>query len=337
MSVLSQLIKRILPEKLVSIIRRLTLKLYMLHAYYYDLKRYFVYSSSKGFYSEDQLIGKIILEYHVIEKGLTMPETRLGFGREKILSLCNNCIDFIGKYKNEDVQLKHAIGVICEYKYYHEKNKFKLDEEILSGIEMLEKINGGTILHTDQKEINKEMYFSHTYDSFYDFSNSRSSVRNYSSEAISEEKIISAISLVTNTPSACNRQPWRTYIYTQKDQINLILEAQGGNRGFGHLTDKLIIITGELGLFGSLSERNQVFVDGGMYAMNLLYSLHYHQIAACILNCSHSVEKDMMLRKLCKIKESEVFIAMITCGIPPDNFKIAISKRYDVHKTNVIR
>ena len=105
------------------------------------------------------------------------------------------------------------------------------------------------------------------------------------------------------------------YVFVNKKQIVKILEIQGGNRGFGHLTNKLIIIAAELGGFSGLSERNQAFVDGGIYAMNTLYALHYNQVAACIMNCSTSPEKDKQLRSLCKIKESEVFIAMVACGI----------------------
>lgn len=335
-SAVKKIIISILPAEIANFLRNLRLKYNMFRTYYYDFKRYFVFSSSKGFLSKEQLIGGIILEYHVIEKGLTMPETRLGFGREKILSLCDKCIDFIRKYKDEDIQLKHAIGVVFEYKYFHEKNSFQLDEEILSKIGILEKIYDGMIMRTIQKEISKDAYFSHSFGPFNAFSMSRSSVRNYSDENIPEEKINAAISLASNAPSACNRQPWRTYVYTKESEINRILQVQGGNRGFGHLTNKLIIIAGELSMFGYLQERNQVFIDGGIYAMNLLYSLHFHQIATCILNCSHSIEKDRQLRELCKIKESEVFIAMITCGVPPEKFKVAISKRYDIHKTNVI-
>ena len=91
-----------------------------------------------------------------------------------------------------------------------------------------------------------------------------------------------------------------------------------------------------MGLFGGIAERYQVYIDGGMYAMNLLYALHYNQIAACILNCSHTPEKDELLRNICGIKDSENFIAMIACGIPPERFKIAISRRYERSDTNNI-
>ena len=57
-------------------------------------------------------------------------------------------------------------------------------------------------------------------------------------------------------------------MYTNKNQIAKILEVQGGNRGFGHLANRLIIITSEVGVFTGVAERNQVYIDGGMYARN---------------------------------------------------------------------
>ena len=334
---IKSIIKQILPQILKKKLKVQFLKLQMIRAYYYDFKRYFKFSSTSGYDTENKLISRIILGYHVIEKGLTMPKTRLGFGKEKLKSLCDNCILYMKKYGDSDIQLNHAVGVVLEYKYYHDNFNFILEKDILDKINNLTSYSNNTITHTVQISTTRDKYFKFTKDSFQDFSNSRFSVRNYLSEDIPIDKIKESLILSSNAPSACNRQSWRTYLITKSSEIEEILSAQGGNRGFGHLANKLIIITSELSAFGSLSERNQAFIDGGIYAMNILYSLHYHEIAACILNCSFSDDKDRKMRKLCDINDSEVFIAMIACGIPPDEFKIACSKRYDINKTNTIK
>lgn len=334
-SIIKKAVKVVLPDKLIIILKRNRLKLSVIAAYNYDFKRYFIYSDTNGSDTAIKLIGKIIREYHVIEKGLTMPQSRLGFGKDLILSICSDCVKYIANYGTEDEQLKCAIGVIYEYKEYHDDYKYELDANILSAIENL-KNTGIGVSPLPQRKMTKEDYFSLSQSDFKQFSNSRSSIRNYTDENITEESLTDAFKLARNTPSACNRQSWRTYTITEKTQIGRLLEIQGGNRGFGHLTNKLIVVTGEVGVFSGIAERNQVFIDGGMYAMNLLYALHYYKIAACILNCSTWIEKDIELRKSCKIKDSEVFIAMIACGIPPETFMIASSKRYEIAKTNKI-
>ncbi|HRB28796.1 MAG TPA: nitroreductase family protein [Nitrosomonas sp.] len=328
-------IKTLVPQNLKAFIRNPLLNTKLKRAYRYDYQKYLKFGRNRFESSPVKLIGQIILLYHVIEKGLTMPETRLGFGKQRIIRLCDLCLKYRDKYGLDDDQVTHAIQVILEYNDFHKRNNFKLDKSVIECIDhILDFAN--QIEPSQQIEVTREDYFKHTFDSFQLFSNSRSSIRNFTQQNIPIEELEQGLELARNTPSACNRQSWRTYIFSDHERIKRILDAQGGNNGFGHLTNKLIVITGEMGLFGGIAERYQVYIDGGMYAMNLLYALHYNQIAACILNCSHTPEKDELLRNICGIKDSENFIAMIACGIPPERFKIAISRRYERSDTNNI-
>lgn len=334
MKQLKKVSKIILPRFIWHYLSEIKQKRKRLEPFYYDSIRYYKYSASVDCYTSEQLLGNIIKVYHVIEKGLTMPDRRLGFGQDRILLLCDACNKYIDQYGVSNTQLLHAIGVLSEYKQLHDDSNYVLLPKVVQAVEGLN--HRCNVSSTSQIEMNKEVYFESVRSDFFTFSNSRSSVRNYSLQNISIDRLISAIDLARNTPSACNRQSWRTYIYSSKEKMKYILDVQGGNRGFGHLANKLIVITSELGVFAGSLERNQAFIDGGMYAMNLLYALHYNKIACCILNCSNSKEKDIQLREICGIKDSEVFIAMITCGIPPANFKIATSARYESSVTNTI-
>ncbi len=303
--------------------------------YQIDKERYLRYSETLDSNSSNKLIGRILREYHVVEKGLTMPNTRFGFGKDVMLNLIKDCIQHIDRYGANDEQLIHAIGVILEYQRLHEDINFELEHEINEATDKLKRLNVDAY-NCPQIETTKTEYFKYTNSIFSEFSKSRSSVRNFSNENISIEMITKAFELARTTPSSCNRQCARTYLFKDEKQIAVILDLQGGNRGFGHLANKLIIITSELGGFNGLRERNAAFIDGGMYAMNLLYAIHFQQIAACPLNCSLDMQKEKTLRKYCNIKDSEVFIMMIACGIPPENFKTAISKRYKLDKTHTI-
>jgi len=324
-------IKNILPKPIRIAVQKQYKKITMLRTYLYDLRRYSKYSATKGFTDSLKLEGIIVKEYHVIEKGLTMPERRLGFGKDKMISLCNNCKKYILTYNIYPEQILHAVGVIKEYQQIHQENNYSLDENINKAIVgLLNLVKNKDVLPRTQLKTTKEEYFKKINESFEDFANSRKSVRNYSTENIDEQDFTDALTLSLNTPSACNRQTSRLYVFSEKEKINDILEIQQGARGFGHLTNKLIVITAELGVFGETTERNQAFIDGGIYAMNLLYALHAKKIACCILNCSNTPEKDRALQKACGTKKSEVFIAMIACGIPPEEFSIAESLRYDL-------
>lgn len=304
--------------------------------YLQDMNRYLKYSRTFGNNTRGKMTGSIILQYHVLEKGLTMPETRPGFGSDRVINLCNDCIKYIGKYGQEGEQLDHAIGVILEYEDYHKRNGFVPDSELAGMVSSLKSILAREVDRTEQTGMSGEEYFRYIKSPFPEFSQSRSSIRNFSGKELPLSGILQALELARNTPSACNRQAWRTYVFSEKELMGKILEAQGGNRGFGHLAGKLIVVASELGGFCYTNERNQAYIDGGIYAMNLLYALHSLGIGACILNCSFDHRKEEKIKKLAGIKRSEVLIAMIACGNVPDQFRIALSPRESIDKTNTI-
>jgi len=291
----------------------------------YDEELFFKHSSIWTTDLQSKQIGIIVLLYHVIEKGLTMPDMKLGFGREKLIQLIDKCSDYAKKYDISNRQFKHAIGVIHEYKIIHLQKEYKLDGELTFKIDnLLNTIAEFPIV--EQIKITKDEYFSKVDLSFNLFSNSRKSVRNFEG-TVDLSNIFEAVELAQNTPSTCNRQPVRVHVVDDKIKLKKVLEIQKGNRGFGHLVDKAIVITSDLSIYQSAEERFTSYVDGGMYAMNLLYALHYYKVAACPLNWSKSPKEDIELRATIKIPSNEAIIVVIACGNLPDNFKFAASIR----------
>ena len=297
--------------------------------YYYDLKRFYKYASNQGVKdSEEKYIGHIVKRYHVIEKGLTMPSPRLGFGKEVVLDLINLCNQYIDIYGTTNVQLHNAIAVLLAYIEFHKDKSFTIAENIVTAIKLLsQRVNNSDVLPQQQIHITKEEYFNDINKSFEAFSNSRKSVRNYASKDLPIEKILTAIELARNTPTSCNRQSNRIYIYTNQQKIQEILKLQGGSRGFLELANKLIIVTNELGVYESTRERKQGYIDGGIYTMNLLYALHYNKVVCCVLNCGTTKANDLKIRSLISIRDSEELIVMIACGEAVENFEIASSPR----------
>ena len=318
-------IASLIPSSIKQKRRNILFYIRAFRANVYDLNKYFNYSSTNGLNTEKGLISKIIMEYHALEKGMTMPDIRYGFGMNRVNGLINLSKRYASKYNSSHPQYVNGVGVLIEYLKVHKENKITIPKKIEEGILNLEVET--TFSSTIQINKSKEDYFKLNNSNFIEFANSRHSLRNYTKEDVDLELMKKAIDFTKNTPSVCNRQSVFCHVFTDKNQIASILKVQGGNRGFGHLTNKLIVITSDLNTFFGEGERNQAFIDGGMVAMNLLYSLHYHQLGACILNCSNSVAKDKNMRKVTGVKESHVFIAMISCGHVPDNFLIAASKK----------
>lgn len=122
--------------------------------------------------------------------------------------------------------------------------------------------------------------------SFSVFFQSRFSVRDFGTASVSMDKLEDAFRLCERTPSACNRQSWRLHVYTEKENIDKLCRLQGGSKGFYDCFQGVIMLCANISCY-QFQEPNQYFVDGGIYAMNLLYALHSNDIATIPLTMGH--------------------------------------------------
>lgn len=321
------MLKKIFPKNLRKAIKFVVQDL---KSYIYDINRYFNFSKTTNFYrTELTLASQITTRYHVVEKGLTMPDMRLGFGKENILDLIKDLkIYEKKKFSKSNIHFLHALSVLSEYLNVHRLNNFELDKRIVEEIERFEK--NYDITPSEQLEMTVSEYFTHQNDSFKNFAETRKSIRNFTNKRVEIEKVEEAIKIAQTSPSACNRQPSRVHIVSDKEKINQILKIQGGNRGFGHLGDKLLVVTGELSVFAGAGERNEVYTNVGLFSMSLLYGLHYKGIGSCVLNWSKNSTTDKELRKIIDIPKAETVVMILLIGYPVENLKIANSPRFDL-------
>lgn len=323
---MKNLIKKVIPKSVFNIRLQMLAIKNMNEQINQDKKRFKQYSFDNKKLSYNQMEARLTKAYHSIEKGLSYPDIRLGFGKlvlEDIISLMKD-------YRNEKYPLdshvyKTALSTLNEYISYHKEHNFdvnKLEQEY----ELLEKgvdiSDTGGIFRVNKKDILEK-----TTQDFEQFSKSRYSIRTYSNEPVTDEVVEKAIQLATETPSACNRQPWRVRVVGQSELKKYIQNNQNGNRGFGDYIDKYIIITTNVEYYDKGRERNQANIDGGMYAMNLLYSFHYYGVATIPLSASLTIKQEENLREKFDIPESENFIMFIGLGNYPDEFKVTKSDR----------
>lgn len=158
----------------------------------------------------------------------------------------------------------------------------------------------------------------------------RSSIRDYAQTPISETEIAEVVNIASATPSVCNRQGVRVHATTDPSVIKAALGYQNGNRSFGEAVPGLFIVTTDLTIFANSSERNQAFIDGGLFSMTLMLALHAHGFGSCPLNWSASYRQDRALRAAVTIPEHEVVIMMISFGKLTADYKAAGSRRYPI-------
>lgn len=318
-----------LLRKAYNVLKRVHNKLFMSPSivtrkvFSYQKKRFFKYS---GAFKESKVKDMAYLTwlYHVIEKGLAMPEMRLGFGHDKILELVRTIFEDQAKYGNT-AEVIDAVSAIKEYERVHLNANFTLPNEINNAISKI-KLAFKEVEPLHQKIYTKQDYFKDTDKDFKTFSLSRHSVRNFSGH-VPIENVIKAIDLAHYCPSACNRQPVRVHVVDNKELLIKCLSLQNGNRGFGNLADKLLILTGDLSTVLGGQEFFDLGNNVGIFTMNLCYSLHYYHIAQCVLNWYAMPKEDKELRKLLNIPDEETVFSFIVCGDAPKQFKVVKSPR----------
>lgn len=266
---------------------------------------------------------------HGIEKGLTMGNFRAAFGQEKLSRLINGGELFVKKYGTENVQIKHIAYVINDYKLCHQKNNYQLDTDLLGKINQF--LSHFNCPSESEIQINcsRDEFFSKNNADFYEFSKSRHSCRDFDSIPVPMETIDKAVRLAQTAPSACNRQPARIYVIESNKEKEQLLNLHGGNRGFAEKIDKLIMICGYIPCYHT-TERDCVYTDCGIFAMNLAYALHYYEVGACILNWSMTPDKDKQARIIIPVKDEEVICSLIACGNVPKKFKVCNSGKKEL-------
>lgn len=122
------------------------------------------------------------------------------------------------------------------------------------------------------------------------------------------------------SPSVCNRQSSRVHLITNHDMIQKVLSVQAGMTGY-KTPPALIITTSDLNCFISPTERNQPFIDGGIFSMSLLLALEYEGFASCPLNAMFDKKRELKIKDIANINDNENIIMIISLGMPKIKIK----------------
>lgn len=296
--------------------------------------RYVKNANCDYYASQKRFIYVLTSNYHVIEKCLAMPNFEPGHGKERVEVVVGDLF----KYRELGFDLNHpqyiaAMQAVQEYDEVHKSLSYALPQGLQNNIDGL--LEGQTIPEHHQPKVTSKKFFAHLNGTFEDFARSRHSVRAYSDKNISDETIKAVVDLARTTPTACNRQPNKTYVVGDKEMIKRIVILQGGGRGFAENANRLLVVTSAVEPFNN-AEPFEVYKAGGMYVMNLLYALHAYQIGACPLMWNGLRKQDEQLRKLLHIPDNEEIIMIIAAGYPTDEFTYVASVRNPLEESLVI-
>jgi nitroreductase len=166
------------------------------------------------------------------------------------------------------------------------------------------------------------------FDDANQFFFSRHSCRNFDTERLLDLNAVrEVVAVAQSAPSVCNRQGGRLHYLSDPQDIDAALALQSGNRGFRQTVRHLAIITADRRAFSEATERNQGWIDGGLFAMTFVWALHARGYASCMLNWSMGVTATRRLREAIGIPDYEDVICMVAFGHAATDSRRARSER----------
>jgi len=295
----------------------------------FDTAKYARFSASlKKQRSQKNQRALLTFYYHKIEKGLALPSPKPGFGSSWIVSDFLPLLESYLKKNGADDVVGSCRKALEEYVSFHAHHAGARVEtvqcvlEVLKGFPEPDHSVGGGTRSVDVQSLTRSWGVD-----FASFANARHSVRKFADMPVEPRLIEKAVAVAQRAPSVCNRQSWRVYALLEKEAIQQALKLQSGNSGFGEKIPCLLLVTGDVSTMLFSYERNQVWIDGGLFSMALIYALQSVGLASCCLNLCLPWNVEKRLAALYQMPPDERPIMMIAVGHLPDQLLVAHSQR----------
>ncbi|MDD2496511.1 MAG: nitroreductase family protein, partial [Tissierellia bacterium] len=301
----------------------------------HDFRMYYKHSSVFKMDTYGKIESEITLRYHSIEKGFLHKITRPRFAKKRVKELIDLLKQIELNNYSKRVHIQSALLSLCRYYDFHLNEAVDISDyfkrEDYDIFKSLLELNVKPIkYHTDKS------FFEYRNSDFSIFSKSRASVRDFTGVKISNELLEKVVELANHAPSVCNRQPVNVHLVENKSYIDKILEIQDGLKGYSSKLSQVLVITCDRNYFYSIGERHQLYTDGGIYIMNLLYSLHFYGIGACPAHWGMPYQADVKVMKLLNLKDSEQIISLVAIGVPTSEFSTTLSLRRSSNENLII-
>lgn len=272
------------------------------------------------------LEASIIKNYHRVEKGLALKHPRPGFGADAIAALQEEIrwhIDNLG-YSSVTRAATNTLQEYVQFNTAHGSMQPNLARDVASLLAAHEKA-GFTDSAGGTRQVTRDEIHKVSRHDMAAFFASRYSVRSFDPGTVDMATIAAAVHMAQKTPSVCNRAAGRVIVIEGKNLQAKLLAFQNGNRGFGDQADKILVLGSSQDCFLTIGERHQAWIDGGMFAMSMVYALHSLGLGSCCLNWSVEPSVDQAFKKAAGLPENLAITMLLAVGHLPAQFAVAQS------------
>ena len=171
-----------------------------------------------------------------------------------------------------------------------------------------------------------------SYEALKQLSYKRRSVRWFADKPVSRESLDKAITIASQAPSACNRQPFEFRIYDDPALVQEVAELPGGTTGYAHNIPVIVALIGRLRAYFSERDRHVVYIDASLAAMNFMLALETLGLSSCAINWPDVENREKAIDEVLKLAPDERPVMLIAVGYPDEEGMVAYSQKKDLSR-----
>lgn len=166
-----------------------------------------------------------------------------------------------------------------------------------------------------------------SYDEFYTLCRQRRSVRWYQDEKVPRDLVDKALLAATQSPSACNRQPFEFRVFDDASKVKELADIPMGTAGFTHQFPMLVVLVGKLSAYEYLHDKHLIYIDASLAAMSFMFALETLGLSSCPINWPGVEALEVKMERALGLKKYERPVMLISIGYARDTGKIPFSHK----------
>jgi len=252
---------------------------------------------------------------HRLEKGLIMWPRRSEFGADYIGVTVAAVVRVYGESAplQSDAERQWVLGVLTSY---FEVTRQSTSPSIRAAeskfLECFSPANSGDELAIPHRHVIEGSGID--IDSLRRLAVGRRSVRWYENKSVDRSVVDRAIEIASESPTACNRAPYRFEIIDSDSGVQSVAECAMGTGGYAHQIPSIVVVVGDLSAFFHERDRHLIYIDSSLAAMAFVLGLEVQGVASCMINWPDIPERDARMHKLLGLANTERVIMLIAYG-----------------------
>ncbi|MFB0555263.1 MAG: nitroreductase family protein [Phycisphaerae bacterium] len=271
-------------------------------------------------YDEVEVLDFDLRRYaHAIDKGLQLPEHKVGFGRDKI-----RCVLRMLKYirqnaKGQEDLLTWCLDVLHRYHTILAKDLASGDlpadqrcecadwaAELSEVLQEFDDIEHWPSVEPDVNGLSR-LFFE------------RRSVRRWTPKLVDEKTLCYLVKAALWAPSSCNRQPHKFLFVRDEVKKKLLVELATGAKEFADCAPVILVLLNDVRAYYGPNERHLSYIDTSIAGQNLTLAAHELGLGTVWLNWAvDRPDAEEHLRVKLNIPPWYAVIALIAIGYPDD-------------------